>query len=419
MKFHSWFLALTLCTSGLVQAQIQKPTALKRLDAVLLASNGKSEGTLGTSVAVSGNVVAVATAQPNFPVYLFSRLAKGTTHEIATVSASDGALLYSVAVGNNGRLVVAGAINETIGNHPGAGAVYVFVEPAGGWTGNTTETAKLSASDAGTTNYDNLGASLATTNGVIVAGAPQFDGVINGPGEAYVFVEPKGGWVNGTETARLKASDGQLGDVFGGAIAVVGPRVVVGAPHHDANGAAYVFQEPRGGWKTMTETAELANAGSREGLGDSVALLGGNPSTVAVGAPGATPRGAVYIYVEPAGGWVNTSTPTATITSPKSLTSPHQCLGVYLAIGPQLLAVGDNCEIYGHNGSSIGDTYVYLTPEGGWHDYEGGIAIRPKGAMYASIPAVAGNRVIIGAPDTTVGNNSYEGEVLIYTVPVQ
>lgn len=117
MKYHAWFLALTFSICSFAQTQTQKPTAQKRLDATLLdatllASDGQPGSSFGATVAVNGNIVAVGTAFPNSPIYLFHRLSKGTVNQIATLSASDGALLFSVAVGDNGSLLVAGAINE-------------------------------------------------------------------------------------------------------------------------------------------------------------------------------------------------------------------------------------------------------------------------------------------------------------------
>jgi hypothetical protein len=113
----------------------------------------------------------------------------------------------------------------------------------------------------------------------------------------------------------------------------------------------------------MTETAQLTHMGSAEELGASVAVLGGKPSTVVVGAPSATPHGAAYVYVEPAGGWVSTNTPTAVLTESHSTS---KCLGLPVAIGPQMIALGDECVTYGPNGTVMGDTDVFLTPQGGW-----------------------------------------------------
>ena len=91
--------------------------------------------------------MAVANGENLGSVYLFSRLSKGKVTQIARLSASDGVGLFAVAVGENGGLVVAGAPTETIGHNAKQGAVYVFVKPEGGWTGDIMETAKLTASD--------------------------------------------------------------------------------------------------------------------------------------------------------------------------------------------------------------------------------------------------------------------------------
>jgi FG-GAP repeat len=410
MKHQAWLLALTLSICGFAHAQTQKPLAQKRLRAELLPSDGTAEMGFGI-VAVSGNVVAVTAGSTPGSVYLYPRLSKGTVNQIAKLSASDGAGLFGVAVGENGRLVVAGAPNETIRNHPKQGAVYVFVEPASGWTGNITETAKLTASDGGKTNHDQLGSSVSTTNGVIVAGAPQYDGVGDGTGEAYVFVEPKEGWVSGRETARLTASNGHPSDAFGDTVSVQGPTIVVGAPGvNHSEGAAYVFQKSADGWKTKTETAELSHPGTAEFFGNA-AVWG---KTIVVGAEFSPPTGAAYIYVEPSGGWVSTDNPNATLTE-----AGAKCLGDTVAIGPAMIALGDECVRYGHPVRFTGDSVVYLTPSGGWKDSSNGIVLRPEGGQQNSIVAVEKNNVIVGSPWTTVGNNAYEGAAFIYTIPAQ
>jgi hypothetical protein len=80
--------------------------------------------------------------------------------------------------------------------------------------------------------------------------------------------------VNTTETAKLLASNGQTNDGFGGGggVSVNGVVAVVGAAeaeHPLGYGAVYVFQEIRGGWQNMTETALLTEGQAfiGEGLG--------------------------------------------------------------------------------------------------------------------------------------------------------
>ncbi len=251
----------------------------------------------------------------------------------------------SVAVSSDGSTVVVGA---TAG---GAGAVYVFSEPASGGWQDTTETAKLTPSDG--VNNDAFGASVAVSGDgdTIVVGSPHHD---SDTGAVYVFSKPvTGGWQNATETAELTASDGTANDDFGASVAVSGDAgtIVSGAPSHTdgANaqgGAAYVFSKPAsGGWQNTTETAELtpSSAVAYGEAGNSVATSD-DGSTVVVGAPGfwvgtaAVP--AVYVFAEPpSGGWQTTTTG-ATLT--ESSSPSYDRFGTHLAISgdASTLAVG-------------------------------------------------------------------------------
>lgn len=121
------------------------------------------------------------------------------------------------------------------------GAVYVFVEPKGGWR-SETETAKLTASDGA--SEDGLGISVAVNRDVVVAGAYLANNF--GPGAVYVFVKPRGGWASESQTAKLVSSDGAAGDALGLSVAISAKTVVGGAPYVTANGnsvagAGYVF----------------------------------------------------------------------------------------------------------------------------------------------------------------------------------
>jgi len=167
---------------------------------------------------------------------------------------------------------------------------------------------------------------------------------------------------------RTDGIDGTKGNLFGSSVAMSGNTVVIGAPEakdggnqscrgglrvrqarqwlgeHDSNGKTHmrerrdlrpcgspvaisgdtivtsgydptisqyvtlVFVEPSGGWRTLTQTAELTGSdGARleEGI-NSVAISGdtilaGDPISSVLGFE----EGEVYLYVKPAGGWSN------------------------------------------------------------------------------------------------------------------
>ncbi len=250
--------------------------------AKLTASDGAADDLLGESVAVQGDTIVAgapgATVNGNSgqgAVYVFVKPRGGWTSatETAKLTASDGLAgdslggpgLGSNAVGISGDTIVAGAVGFR------AGAVYVFVMPKGGWR-SETQTAKLTASDGG----GGLGMSVAIDGGTVVGGAWDANGNQASTGAAYVFVEPKGGWRSETEAAKLTASDGASGDEFGWSAAIDGHTVVVGAPvatvgnNLSGAGAAYVFVEPKGGWRSETEAAKLtaSDAASGDALGD-------------------------------------------------------------------------------------------------------------------------------------------------------
>jgi hypothetical protein len=105
-----------------------------------------------------------------------------------------------------------------------------------------TETAKLTANT--TDSISTLGFSVALCSNTLVAGNPTGTVADDAQGEAYVFVEPAGGWATtSTFNARLTASDGQKYDYFGNAVSFSGTTIVVGNNRYFIHlpGAAYVF----------------------------------------------------------------------------------------------------------------------------------------------------------------------------------
>lgn len=252
--------------------------------ATLVAADAETADWFGYSVAVSGDTIVVGAYGDDFgetnnqgSVYVFTRPPEGWSGalEVARLTASDAFKQdqFGRSVAMSGDTIVVGAsLDDVIQGDEGS--AYVFVEPPGGWA-HATENAKLTASD-GEVN-DNLGVSVAVSGGTVVAGARNDD--VDGAtsrGSAYVFVEPRGGWADGVETAKLTAADGDFGDELGTAVAVAGHTIVAGAPDHDIGsgpqGAAFVFFEPPQGWATGTESQKLVAAGSVAGdaLGSSV-----------------------------------------------------------------------------------------------------------------------------------------------------
>ncbi len=204
------------------------------LDATFYGVAGP-EPQFGTAVAMSGTTFVVTDPYATVGVTQFQGAAYvytyvgGNSFSKATLTSSDGGFLdemgMSVAISNN--TVVVGCPFCMQNGFYGPGAAYVYTKPQNGWV-DATQTAKLTSSDG--VSEDTLGTSVAVSGRVIVAGAPNKTiGQNAQQGEAYIYIQPTGGWRDQTENIHVLASDGALFDYFGGSVATNGTVAVVGA----------------------------------------------------------------------------------------------------------------------------------------------------------------------------------------------
>jgi hypothetical protein len=292
--------------------------------AKLTASDKAASDEFGRSISISGDVIVVGArkADPGGvssagAAYVFVKPGGGWVNmtQTAKLTASDKAVgdYFGHSVAVDGSLIVVGASNADIGGLTNAGAAYIFVKPGGGWIGNHTQTAKLTA--AGNSANDFFGQSVAVRGNVVVVGAYQaWVGGITAAGSAYIYQKPGSGWANTTQTATLTASDAALADLFGYSVAIDNNVIVVGATGVvlggiDNTGAAYIFVKPGASWLNMTQTAKLtaSDGALNDSLGTSVAIDG---DVVVAGAPfsdtgGLNDAGAAYVFTKPASGWIN------------------------------------------------------------------------------------------------------------------
>jgi hypothetical protein len=169
------------------------------------------------------------------------------------------------------------------------------------------EVAKLRANDG--SSGDSLGASISRSGDTLVVGTVQEDTRGSMAGAAYVFERDHGGPDSWGQTAKLIAPDGDEDDYFGGAVAIHGDTIAVGAFWGDTTtfmtGAVYLFQRNQGGpgaWglvKKLTSSPPL----SGEFFGYSLALSGDRLLVGAIGATGNDQyAGAVYVFERGQGG---------------------------------------------------------------------------------------------------------------------
>jgi hypothetical protein len=419
---HGW-LQVPAAARGPVRAALARDGAAPAARQWRLTATGIAAGAgLGTTIAVAGNTIAVGAPEQTVgghadqgAVYVFTRPASGwrNVKQTAELTAADGAaneLLGAGSIAMTASTIAVGAVDHKVGTHAGQGAVYVFSRPAKGWRTTTKPAAELTVSNGAA--GDGLGQSVGISGTTIVAGAYKRAGSHNGSptvyqGEVYVFTRPPHGWGSETETAGLTAKAGDDLDQFGYSVAVSDSVVVVGARGVSGNiGAAYVYVRPQTGWHAMTETRQLAAAGTQnEFFGESVAMSG---RTIVVGAfeqkvgqiAGA---GAAYVFVMPAGGWGSDALPpvpaTAVLTANDA--AEGDGLGSHVAISAGRIVASAPERKVG-NDDAQGAVYTYIRPSAGWKTATQSAEVVGAGGAagdeFGASAAVAGDTMVIGAP---------------------
>jgi len=211
----------------------------------LTASDRADYDAFGTSVAISGNTIAVGAPGDDFPsgagsVYVFERNHENwveQSHLFASDAAFGDAFGSSVDITGSTMVVGAPFDNTAAGGNTGSAYVYARNGNAG------DEEAHLFANDAA--DNDRFGSSVAMAGASIIAVGAPFDNTAAGTnaGSVHVFARSKFSW---RAQAHLTASDASSGNQFGGSVAIdaskSNTRVVVGASlRNKATGAAYVY----------------------------------------------------------------------------------------------------------------------------------------------------------------------------------
>jgi hypothetical protein len=275
---------------------------------------------------------------------------------------------------------------------------------------------------------DAFGRSVAVAGDTIVVGA-EFNkvGTRASQGEAYVFVQPRSGWANATETAKLVASDGRSGDLFGEAVAISGDTIVVAAPFHKVGtharqGEIYVFTRPAKGWSgTLRETARLitSDGAANDYVGGALAISG---DTIVAGAyphrvGSRAEQGKVYVFVKPRSGWAGTLRQTGALIASNGASGDW--FGWSVGISGTTVVTG--APLY-HQPRGDGEAYVFVKPHSGWagtHTEAARLIAtggRPGNSLGATV-AVSGATIAAGAPDHKVGSHPYQGVLYVYTKP--
>eukprot|EP01041_Mallomonas_annulata_P009007 gene9007-18647_t len=215
------------------------------IDLKLLDPYGQPKDNFGRSVSISQTIALIGApeegttenSQDSGQVMVFS-LKYNQWNIIRYIS--DGVpgdyFGWSVALDSSMTAVIGAWRDNTNGGYSGAAYVFDIETNVNKPQSNGT---KLMASNSQTAAY--FGYSVAISQNedkipVVLVGAYGSGGV----GEAYVFSKSKdtSQWY---EVARLSAYDGYPSDRFGWSVDIFRNELIVGAPLHNNNGAAYIF----------------------------------------------------------------------------------------------------------------------------------------------------------------------------------
>ena len=270
---------------------------------------------------------------------------------------------------------------------------------SGDVTTTPNEVGIITASDA--TTDDRFGYSVAVGSNRIVVGARETH-VINGDtlyhnaGSLYIYDFDQ------NEIDIINPSDRDSIDKFGTSVAVGCGKIVVGAPHDENNGninegSAYIYD--LNGNNEVKITFPAAEATANAYFGSSVAVGSGR---IVVGSSRKNnSQGSAYIY-DLDGNEVGIIT--------ASDGAEYDYFGTSVAVGCDRIVVGaDNND---DNGPQSGSAYIY--------DLDGnevGIITASDGTagdFFGDSVAVGSGRIVVGAPDKTIGSNEDQGAAYIY-----
>jgi len=178
------------------------------------------------------------------------------------------------------------------GDNEDSGSVYIFRRNGAMWE----EENKIKASDGD--SDDGFGGSVSISGDYMIVSATGDDD--NGPesGSAYVFRRDGINWI---EEKKLTASDGTAGEQFGSSVSISEDYAIVGASADDGKGAAYIFRRDGSNWGDEQKLTASDGAYS-DYFGFSVSISG-DYTIVGAWQNGSNDEGAAYIFRKTGSNW--------------------------------------------------------------------------------------------------------------------
>lgn len=382
---------------------------------VIVAPAPTAEDYFGSDVALDGDTLVVGANEWSLSydrpghAYVYTRQSDGTWAHEATLEATDaaGGDLFGCSVAIEGDTIAVGAKEHTAGGVGQRGAVYVFTREGTTWTPR----AQLITTEAVSAG---LGLSVDISGDTIVAGedytsvpATMFAGA------ATVF---RGAGASWTAEGRLFAPDPQKDSCFGGAVAIDGDTVVVGADQQDtyvegspqSHGTAYVYERTGSAWSLQQQLHDPTYpAYARAGWAVDVE---GDRAYVGVPAFSGT-RGHVAVYSRSGGVWSHE----ATLADPEPFSDGRTCyLGMGVAVDDGLVLAGDPAD-YSPTTRDSGAVHSFAAHGDEWLYFGKSRSVPPsEGAGWGERVALSDGYGAVGWMGYSLGEYTYEGAALVW-----
>ncbi|MCK5919420.1 MAG: hypothetical protein KAG66_00660, partial [Methylococcales bacterium] len=306
-----------------------------------LTASTSSDRWFGSSVAISDNTAVVGAPAGSGAAYVF--VYNGATWAEQGRLTALGENSFGESVGISGNTIVIGTKSDS---------AFVFVRDNGAWI----QQSELTAADA--VAFARFGRDVAISNNTIVVGAELADGVETQSGAAYVFERSGGNW---SEPTKLIA--GIQYDFFGGAVAISGDTLVVGAEQaSDYTGAAYVFVRNGSIWEQQTKLEASVGVGAQFGIAVAISDSG-NMAVIGAYADDDPVylSGSAFVFERNGTDW----TQSAKLTASDVMGEGY--FGSSVATTDNTVLVG----AYNKDddaGTQAGSAYLFVRPAGGWVD---------------------------------------------------
>lgn len=355
--------------------------------------NSEGAGYFGYAIAVDGDTAVIGvyndTVRPNVrqgSAYVFARNG-ASWRESQQIFASDGAPeeRFGFAVAISGDVIVVATPYAKGEDREGSGKAYFFTRNGNTWT----QTGRA----FGQRPLESFGWSVAASGDTVAIGAPGSNvGQNASQGEVALFRRNGSTWVS---EGRVTAKEGTASELFGLSVSLASDKLVVGAPGADPfarthKGSAYVFTRATTGGSTWQQRARLLAPDGLPGdsFGSSVAVSG---NTVLASAPGrvlnSQPRQQqAYLFVATdatGASWAHQATLRLGDNDPDS-TLPVALDGDTAVIGSGNDYSGAQARVFKRYGTSWGLQQLLTSST--------------QGGNFGLAVAVSGNNIFVGDP---------------------